>query len=476
MIRKAKYSDETIIKVAEIEFSKYKLVYEIEPYNLLCYPVDFLNLYNDERLFMFEAKILINTQKWQLAIKDKFDETLTTSKNPELALNLFDQLPKMLVYKVLASHVFILNNLKEDNWKDSITDYIDYVVDSFGKVPNPLTVPIGMNEYIIYLLEILNKFDWIFYTKGYLERLVYILNYINTTYIKDEIERNNFESLLSIYDKWYREFPFDLQLFSEIKSKFSITLPILKKKPRINPYLGTEVFIFFTEIEMLDFIITITKTTLEAFKSKELVKKRVEYIRNDTKFNLELENKLHLTNQEKLVEEYSKGVLSYKSLINKWYIAEKKYLKKVLKQFNLNSDFQSFKIQISQGKWDYDRLKDFKEILENENFIKKMALSSFKRIFSGLKINNQIVWKTTLSDLKYLVNQLISIEIAVKEEGKVLKVKKKLLEETPQKHWDIAARCFKKENGLRFTPSVFKNFDNPANTHKLDLALKQLTQ
>jgi len=471
MINKVKYSNEKKIKVAELEISRFQVEIESEPYHLMQYPVDFLKINDDEKLIFFEGKILIETLKWQIAIKDKFDKLLTSSKNPKFTKRLFDDLPTMLSEKVLATHVFILNYLGQDDWKDSITDYIDYVVDSFGKVPNPLMVPAGMNEYLKYLLTIHDEFDWGDYTKGVLDRLVFILNYIAKTYVKNEIESDNFESVIRIYDKWYHEFPFDLQLFSEIKNKYSSTLPILKKNPRINPYLGVEVFTLFTENEMLDFLITITKSTLEAFKSKELIKKRVEYVRNDTKFNLDLENKIHLSNQKKLVEEYSKGRLSYMSLINKWYTSEKKYLKKVLKNYDLNIEYQSFEVRVGRDKWDYGYLKDFKVSLCDKGFIASISTSSFKRIFSGKRINNKVIWKTTPTDLAYLINRLIKIKV-YKLDVKSSKVR--LLYSTTQKQWDITARCFKKPDGTHFSPSDFRKLDTPANTTDLDLALNKL--
>ena len=151
-------------------------------------------------------------------------------------------------------------------------------------------------------------------------------------------------------------------------------------------------------------------------------------------------------------------------------------MKRVLKNYNLNNNYPSFKIQIDKNKWSQDRLIYFKESLENKGFINPIFPSSFKRIFLGEIINIKIVWLKTPTDLAYLISQLIKIEVFINEKDKVSKVKKKLLEPTPQKHWDITARCFKKENGLRFTPSDFRKLDKPANTYELDLALKQLTQ
>lgn len=468
MLRKVKYSNEKKIKVAELEISRFQVEFEIEPYYLMHYAVDFLKVNDDVQLNCFEFKILIETQKWQIAIKEKFDKLLTSSKNPNLTKRLFDDLPTMLSEKVMATHVFILNNLGQDNWKELIIDYLDYVVDSFGKVPNPFTVPAGLNEYLKYLLTIHDKFDWGNYTKGVIDRLVFILNYITTTYVKDEVERKKFEMLLEVYDKWYHVFPFDIKLFSDVKDSYSHTLPILKKKPRINPYLGTEVYMFYSENEMLDFLLSITKKTLSSFKSKELVKPRTEYIRNDTKFNLELVNKLHWLDQKDLLTKFSSGQTSYINVVKKWLSTETRYLKKVLKNYNLNSEYQSFEIRLSRDKWEYDNLKDFKESLYDKGFIASISTSSFNRIFSGKIINNKVIWKTTPTDLAYLINRLIKIKV-YKLDVKSSKVK--LLYPTTQKHWDIAARCFKKPDGTHFSPSDFRKLDPPRETVRIDLDL-----
>ena len=467
---KKKLNPTTEIKVAELKITRIKHNKEYQPYPLTLCAIDNYDIKGSLNLIYLEYKILNNHfNKFDSKSNTEFRKKTNSSKHKEFLNKYLDSLPTIVFEKTRDSFIFILNNLSEDNWKIEIIDFLDYVVDSFGKVSDPILAPIGLNEYLLFLKEELFSNRSHNLAKGFEKRIAFISNHISKTYVKDEEERRLFESLLTVYDDWYILFPFEIKLFGDVKILYSEKLPILKERKRINPYLGTPVLKFLSINEMLVVLLQITKKTTGSVSSKSLINNRIEYVRNDAKLKLDIINKKHLLEQSTLIEKYKAGNVAYLKTIKKWLSNERKYLNRVLKDYDLNYSYKSFKIEVDSNAWDCSRIKDFRDSLIKNNFISKIHLSSFKRVFSGNEIINKIVWLKSPTDLAYLINQMQNIIIVNKN-----KSTSPLITPTIQKHWDITVRCFIREDKIHFSPSNFSKLDLPADTTLLDKAISHL--
>jgi hypothetical protein len=102
-----------------------------------------------------------------------------------------------------------------------------------------------------------------------------------------------------------------------------------------------------------------------------------------------------------------------------------------------------------------DYLTDLMKSLQNINLIAKdTKVSNFKKVFSGNKVENPVVWTGGVVDLVYFVKTLHNTKKKVKKINS---------------HLQVASKCFIKPDGSLFDPQKLKwNSDKPANADKIE--------
>lgn len=105
----------------------------------------------------------------------------------------------------------------------------------------------------------------------------------------------------------------------------------------------------------------------------------------------------------------------------------------------------------------------YTKLKETNRINKETTLPDFKRVFTGKEIENPIVWTGALSDLTYLMKQMVN-------SNQVLR--------TPNKHsiWEVVVNCFVDENKNIFDKSRLRRQQIPKqNINELKIIANLLT-
>ena len=81
---------------------------------------------------------------------------------------------------------------------------------------------------------------------------------------------------------------------------------------------------------------------------------------------------------------------------------------------------------------------------------KKSSARDFKKVFSGIEIENPIHWTGTLSEFYWFIHLIYT--------------KYKFVEDLRQQQWKVACHCFVKADGSRFEVSKLRNLKRPRQT------------
>lgn len=379
----------------------------------------------------------------------------------------FKDLPKMVADKVLFTHHHIINKLDTDNWKEELTNYIEYGITSFGQIPNGYGEPIALSKYLGYIVELQEGFKLEGENRKYKDRQQYIINFIKNYSKPPKEVKTDLNLLLSTYDKWYRMFPFEIPLFKGLKNHFSKALPLLSERPKVNPYLGTAKVKLLTQDRLFEYLMSITSQILATIDTTQLLQE--EYITDATKYQFDIKKKAHKLNQEVLLKEFSKGEKRYIKTIKKWLENEKNFLKDIqLNIVKLPIGINTKKTSKTNSSFTYKKLKfesanltDLRDALKRHKLIAEdTGLSVFKKVFSGDDIDKPIVWTGNISELYYFISQLHN--------------KLKYVEDLKQQQWEVTNICFIKTDGSQFGRHKFKGQKRPTTFKNIDLSLKTL--
>lgn len=103
---------------------------------------------------------------------------------------------------------------------------------------------------------------------------------------------------------------------------------------------------------------------------------------------------------------------------------------------------------------DSDKLTDLHDSLKKSNFIAQDTnLATFKKAFSGKEITSPVKWTGNMSEFYYFI--------------KLIYTEHKLVEDLKQKHWEVACKCFVREDGSEFDRSKLRGLKRPNTTGDL---------
>lgn len=214
-------------------------------------------------------------------------------------------------------HIF--NRIDAVDWYKDITDYIDYCVSSFGRLPDGFGAPIGLATYLDnlkYAIKIRKEFPKDKKTK--------LISYIDAYEKEGAEEAPDFTILLETYSKWLQTFPFEMGIFTHLKEKYKKTLPFLKTRPVYNPYLGVASAKLKTRTELIASLVDLTDNILLEINGLVLHEKGL--LNDPAKHNLEVvfgHRRLELkTLKEKAIDER----VQYVQLLKDWFSGEERFL------------------------------------------------------------------------------------------------------------------------------------------------------
>ena len=242
----------------------------------------------------------------------------------EFDLKDYEQVPDAVPYKIISSIQFILNNYNSSNWYNDITEYLHWIIASFGSLPADCGRPLFLMGYIDQVKKLLTNHSEIPNEK--ISRIHdYLEIYLNPT-IKP---KTDLIVLKKTYDRWLKIFPFELNsYFGELKTHFENILPILNGKPVINKYSGMSEVNIFTKSSLFEYLITLTNYLLIQVNGISLYEKglisdvdkiKMELIINDRKQELKYGYKNDSKNED----------LRYRRMIKKWFQDEKRFIDEI---------------------------------------------------------------------------------------------------------------------------------------------------
>lgn len=236
----------------------------------------------------------------------------------------FNGVPEMSAKKVVYTNQLIINKHNTENWYKVITDYIEITVESFGQMPTGCGAPVFLSDYFFYVTDLLKRNEEI---KA--EKKTRLLEFLNTYQTPNESPKTDFNILLSTYQKWLKEFPFELNsYFGNLKQHFEKQLPILNGKPEVNIYSGLAKAKMHTKSSLIEALINLTNSLLTQINGVTLYEKglitdankiKLELVINSRKLKLKQGYKNSSPNEEQ----------RYRKILKEWFNDEKKFIDEI---------------------------------------------------------------------------------------------------------------------------------------------------
>jgi len=157
-----------------------------------------------------------------------------------------------------------------------------------------------------------------------------LIEFIETYYNKsNEQPKTDLNILYSTYQKWLKEFPFEISFFANLKPHFEKQLPILKDKPETNNYTGIAKVKIHTKGSLIDVLINLTNDLLTQINTTTLFEKGL--LTEPQKIKLELvlnERKMKL--KQGYVNSSKDEEQRYRKILKEWFADEKRFIDEVI--------------------------------------------------------------------------------------------------------------------------------------------------
>lgn len=387
-----------------------------KPFSIQYFPNEEHNLNNCSGCKNTHQKILKEVGDYFKDFPNCCDSHKNLQKNSLFKKEDFKDLAKFVADKVLYTHHHILNNLDQDNWEEEINNYIEYAITSFGQTPEKCGEPPALSWFIDYVINIQKNYKLEGVNRKYKERQDVILQYIEN-YFKPKGKGNkDLNLLLSTYNKWYKFFPFELALFSNLKKHFSRTLPILAEKPKTNPYLSTAKVELISQSQLLKNLSNITNHILLSIDTTKLLEN--EYISDKTKYFFDLKKKSHSVNQSALLSKPTKNEKEYIKTIKTWLKNEKDFINEIKDDIatlpesvkKLKQDFNSIIKEGKNRKYVLQILEDLSITINGKSTLTDRKKGALRGVIEALK-ESKIIPNIGLATLCNIVANEIQLEL-----------------------------------------------------------------
>lgn len=276
---------------------------------------------------------------------------------------LFANVPVMVAKKIIYTNQHIINNHSTENWYKVITDYIEWAVESFGQMPNDCGERLYLSDYFFYVTDLLKRNEEI---KA--EKKTRLLEFLNTYQTPNESPKTDFNILLSTYQKWLKEFPFELNsYFGNLKQHFEKQLPILNGKPETNIYSGMAKAKMHTKSSLIEALINLTNNLLTQINGVTLYEKglitdankiKLELVINSRKLKLKQGYKNSSPNEEQ----------RYRKILKEWFNDEKKFIDEITPLLKAlppqQNETKTDKLKAELGKYGFFELSKVKQLSE----------------------------------------------------------------------------------------------------------------
>lgn len=285
----------------------------------------------------FHKEVLGETEKWFNRFPNccephkKFINKQWFSK-----LN-YNDIVEKIAKQISYTEYHISKKVNNPDWYKDITDYIEYNVSSFGYPAIGLHLYLGgLRHYIQNArIEIPE------------EKRRKLVEFAESYYQPCEVPEADLDTLLETYQKWLKEFPFELNsYFGNLKQYFERQIPILKGEPEINIYSGIAKAKVHTKSSLIEALIDLTDNLLTQINVVTLYEKglitdvnkiKLELVINSRKLKLKQGYKNSSPNEEQ----------RYRKILKEWFKDEKKFIDEIISLISNESDLDFIKGQFT---------------------------------------------------------------------------------------------------------------------------------
>jgi len=359
-------------------------------------------------------------------------------------------IPEMVAKKILYTNQHIINFHNKENFYKEITDYIDYIVESFGRMPKNCGEPLFLGDYFYYVDDLLVRNKDI--PKKKKDAIIAFLKAYRTP---NENSKTDLNILMSTYEKWFKIFPFEISYFAKLKPYYENSLPILNGQPEVNKYLGMAKAKVHTKQGLVNVLLNLTNKLLTDINSHSLYEKGE--LTEPQKVKLEI-----VINERKL--KLKQGYLNksigedkqYKKILKEWYKDEKKFIDEVTPLLKDNAPKVDEKKLFNLDKWkfsaDFYLMTDekFKEIIF-KRYNKHYTDEQLNQVIEKFKMENTSVKKQEaqekLNAKAYLDGSSLYNYEGFKKSMTISSDNRYY--NTLIRHWDETQKNYIKENGLQ---------------------------
>lgn len=236
----------------------------------------------------------------------------------------FEKVPEMVARKTMYVHQHILNSEKTEDWYKRITHYFEWVLSSFGTMPENCGYPL----YSIWFFDVTRQLliDCKDFDK---EKKETILNYLNSFFGPERKGSVDFNLLISTYQKWMNIFPFELNsYFGKLEQHYRNTLPILNGEIETNMYSGISKAKIHTQSSLIEALIKLTDDILTHINGLQMYEAGLITDANKIKLDLAIHSR-----KLKLKEGYKSKAQGeeqkYRKILKAWFKDEKKFINEI---------------------------------------------------------------------------------------------------------------------------------------------------
>lgn len=243
----------------------------------------------------------------------------------------FLHIAKLSTDKVFNTYDFVLKHIEDENWYDIISEYIYYIVYTFGAFPKEKGEPLLLSFFLDYLKSlVIHKFKNSkneYKIEGFVE-IIKTYRYDSKRDKKEGGNGKEFNLLLQTYNKWYKIFPFDFILFKSLKEVFSSNLPLFDKVS-YNRYLNINLL---KPVTISQLIKILEEITLSILNNNSLA---IPKLYEENKVDDLVYYQLQILSEQRLLKlKKNSAPDSFRAFIKsikEWLKDEKKYMEEILK-------------------------------------------------------------------------------------------------------------------------------------------------
>lgn len=288
-----------------------------------------------------------NCKKNRATLELSFDEHLKKFPNccdnhkrllkiKEFDIKFYDDSSSLIADKILFTKGHVINHIGEEDWREEIFDYIEYVIDSFGMHPKDHGNPYQLGNYFKCTKNVIQNLkrseNAELSLDEFTNRKNTILDKLRWHSMSKEKWDNHINMLLKTYEKWYFAFPFDIPYFSHLKDKFQQVTPIYQDLKKYNKYLKKEIKTEHTKESLLNLLYNITLEIITSINTKRLHDKGE--IKTVQELN-EIDKVLFMEKREleikALKEDSVNTSRSYINKLSEWFEGEQKFIEQLKK-------------------------------------------------------------------------------------------------------------------------------------------------